>query len=102
MQLAIQLPPGIHRCGAGVPQIGMAARNALREVSQVMLAQQAQRACQAHLNAAIHQQILEPARALEAVVNQLAVIAERVAQQQYQAGGEHKQQLIQINPRDCQ
>jgi hypothetical protein len=80
-----QLPPGIDPEAAAVPQIVVANGQALCVVAQLVLAQQADRPCETHLHAQVDQQVFEPARTLETVVHQLAMAAQRVAEQQTMA-----------------
>lgn len=63
-------------------QVGVTLRQALREVPQFVLAKQTDGTCQAHLDAQIYQGVLQPLRALKAIVDKLAVTAERVSKQQ--------------------
>jgi hypothetical protein len=53
-----------------------------------MLPQQPDRAGEANLHAAVDECVLEPLRALEAVVHQLAMVAERVTEQQHDHSAE--------------
>ena len=57
-------------------QVVMTHRQALRIVAQFVLPEQADGPGEPHLDAEIHEQIFEPARALEAVMHQLAMTAE--------------------------
>ena len=72
-------------------QVVVALRQALRVVAQLVLAQQAERPGEPDLHAEIHEHVFQPARTLKAVVDQLAVAAERVAEQQHD-GGAHDEQ----------
>ena len=64
-------------------QVVVALGQALRVVAQFVLAQQADGPRQPYLHAEIHQHIFEPARTLKAVVDELAVTAQRVTEQQH-------------------
>ena len=85
-QLADELPPRIDPERATVAQVVVADRKTLRVVAQLVLAQQSERAGEPDLHAEIDEHVFEPARALEAVVDQLAVAAERVSEQQHDGG----------------
>ncbi|MCY1373546.1 hypothetical protein D9M69_608300 [compost metagenome] len=56
-----------------------------------MLAKNAQRSGQADLHPAIDERKAQPPGALEAVVNQLAMAAQRVAEEQHEAGADNEQ-----------
>jgi hypothetical protein len=90
-QLAGELLPGIAPHRAAVTQVVMALREALCVVAKLMLPQQSERPGDAHLHAQIDQQVFEPARTLEAVVHQLSMTAEGVAQQQHETRGRQEQ-----------
>jgi hypothetical protein len=68
----------------------MAIRQALRIVAHFVLPKEANGTCEPDLDAKIRQEVLEPLRALEAIVDELAVVAERVSEQQYDGGGADK------------
>jgi hypothetical protein len=75
-----------------MPEIVVADRQALRVVAQLMRAHQTQRTGEPDLHAHIDQDIFEPGRAFETVVNELAMAAERMAEQQHRAGREEEDQ----------
>ena len=64
----------------------MADRQALGVVAQLVLAQEADRPGEADLDAEVDEPVFEPLRAAVAVVDELAVAAERVAEEEHAAG----------------
>ncbi|MNR10603.1 hypothetical protein D3C85_1268610 [compost metagenome] len=91
VQFAMQLPPRIGPETAPVAQVVVAHGQTLRVVAQLMLAKNAQWSGQADLHAAIDECKAQPPGALEAVVNQLAMAAQRVAEEQHEAGADNEQ-----------
>lgn len=67
-------------------QIVVTSRQTLRVVTQLMLTQQSDGTREPDLHAAVHERIFQPLRALKAVVHELAVIAEGMAEQQHRDG----------------
>ncbi len=92
VQAAVELPPSIAPEACAMAQIGVASGQALRIVAQFVLAQQTQRTAQTHQYAQVHEPIFQPLRALKAVVYQLAMAAQRVAEQQDDGRAGRKQQ----------
>ena len=78
VEIAVQLLPAIRPEAATVAEILMAMRLALRPVSQVVLAHQAERTCHADEHAGIHQRVFQPKRTGKAVVDQAAMHAQRM------------------------
>src|SRR5688572_6426970 len=87
LQLAGELPPGVAPEFAAVAEIVVADGKPLRVVAQLVLPQQAERPRESDLHAQVDQRVFEPARTLEAVVDELAMAAERVTEQQHGRSG---------------
>src|SRR5260221_1762252 len=70
----------------------MAIGQPLRIVAKFMLPEQTKWASQTNLNSQIHQGVFEPFWTLVAVMNQLAMAAERMSEQQYASGTDQEKQ----------
>jgi hypothetical protein len=91
-QIAVELPPRISPPRGPVTQVVVALGQALCEISQLMLAKQPNGTGQAHLDTAVHQDVLQPLGTLIAVMNELSMAAERMAQQQNHSRRHEEQQ----------
>jgi len=91
VEAAVELPPAVVPEAASVTQVVVASRKPLRVVAQFVLLQEAQRAIEADEHAAVHERSLEPARTLEAVVDELAMAAQRMPEQQHDCCCDNKQ-----------
>jgi hypothetical protein len=85
-EVAVELPPSVAQRLATVPKVVVAARQALREVAQIVLLHEPDRPREPDMHAAVDEEVLEPLGALERVVHELAMVAERMSQQEHGAG----------------
>jgi len=83
-----------------VPQVLVAIGQSLCVVAQIVLSKQPDWTCEPDLDPEIDQGVLEPFRALEAIVNQLAVVTERMPEQQHRGSGADKHR--ESRPAECQ
>jgi hypothetical protein len=75
---AMHLPPGVLQEWLAVREQVMALALALRPIAYVMCADHAKRACHANQRAQVDQQVFQPLRRVEALVNQQSVHADGV------------------------
>jgi len=79
-QLAIQLPPCIQPGGSAVFQVVVAIRESLRVIAQLVLTEETDRARESDLYSEVHEKVFEPLRTLVAIVDELSVATQRVAE----------------------